>query len=323
MMNWFTDGRAAVLLIGCLLGAASAARSLFRHGGEGRKAYKTVGLFLLLAAPLCLAGARALFCLLDFMNMYRIAENPMLILDPGYGGLTLYGGMLGFFAAGAIAARLRGRGFLSLMDALAPAGLVMIACVRVIEGMSGHGFSFDVENPAYCFFPLSVFDPDWEVWYLALFMLEAAYALGAAAVLRLRGSSAPGERACTALLLYAGMQVWFESLRRDNFMRAVNGFVRTMQVISMLIVTAILIAALLRSSRRPAWKTGAVLAHALMIGGVVFFEFAVEYKIGFLEHFSKRVLTQSGHYFFCYGCMLLCVLGMMVNAFRVRRSGVK
>lgn len=314
-MNLMMACRAAYIPLGVLAGMVSAFLAVRRQGNTGRKAAEIVLLFALFAVPLCLIGARLLNCLLDSMNLYRLAEEPTLVFDPYFGGFALYGGMLGYLMACALAAKVKGLRFLSLMDALSPAGLIVIAFVRLYEGFSGHGYSFDVENPAFCFFPLSIYDPDWEVWYLALFMLEALYALAAAAVLLRRRPSAPGGNFCRGLLLYAGMQIWFESLRRDNYLRAVSGFVRIMQVISMLIVTGILIAVLLRPAARPDRRAAAAAAHVLLLGGVVFFEFAVEYKIGFLEHFSKRVLTQAGHYWFCYGCMLLLVLAIMVNVF--------
>lgn len=323
-MNLLVEGWSAASLIclaaGVLLGAAAGVLSFGRRGERRAEAFRAVGLSALLALPLCVYGAHALYCLADAPNLYRLAENPALLLDLTYGGFALYGGMAGFVLACAAAAKLTGRRFLSVLDALAPAGLIVIAFVRFAEGAAGQGFSLDVENPALCFFPLSMYDPEWDVWYLALFMLEGAYALGAAAALLGRREAAQGRQASLALLLYAGMQIWFESLRRDNFMRCFGGFVRTMQLISAVIVTGLLLLALARSARRPGQKALALLLHALCLGGVVVLEFAVEYKIAFLASFSMDVLTQPQHYAMCYGGMLLFVLLMTANVLRARSA---
>ena len=122
-----------------------------------------------------------------------------------------------------------------------------------------------------------------------------------------------------ALLLYAGMQIWFESLRRDNFMRCFGGFVRTMQLLSVVIVTALLIICLARSGKGLPHKAFALALHALCAGGVILMEFAVEYKVAFLLRLSMEVLTQQQHYAMCYGCMLLFVMIMLFNALCAQR----
>lgn len=318
MINLFSDMTALLLLTaGAFLAAGMAFFCLRRQGCAGNKAAASVCIFALPAVPLCAYGAHALYCLLDIPNLYRISENPLLLLDLSYGSFALYGGMTGFFAACAITAKVTKQRFLSLLDALAPAGLALIAFVRFAEGALGQGFSLDVENPAFCFFPLSIYDPEWDVWYLALFMLEGLYALGCAAYLQ---KKAAGQRTCLSLLLYAGMQVWFESLRRDNFMRCAGGFVRTMQLISVIIVTVLLLIGLARSSMRPLNKALSLALHLLCAGGVILIEFAVEYKVAFLLRFSMEVLTQTQHYALCYGSMLLFVLVMLANVLRVRRA---
>ena len=321
MINLFSNMTAVLLLAaGAFLAAGMAFFCLRRQSCTGNKAAASVCIFALLAVPLCAYGAHVLYCLADVPNLYRIGENPLLILDLNYGGFALYGGMAGFFAACALAAKLTGQRFLSLADAFSPAGLALIAFVRFAEGALGQGFSFDVENPAFCFFPLSVYDPEWEVFYLALFMLEGLYALVCAACLQRRKSSG---RTALALVLYAGMQIWFESLRRDNFMRCFGGFVRTMQLLSVVIVTVLLLIWLALSSMRPHQKALALAVHALCAGGVILMEFAVEYKVAFLLRFSMEVLTQPQHYAMCYGCMLLFVLAMLANVRGVRRAAVQ
>ena len=318
MINLFSNMTAVLLLAaGAFLAAGMAFVCLRRQGCAGNKAAASVGIFALLAVPLCTYGAHALYCLADVPNLYRIGENPLLIFDLNYGGFALYGGMAGFFAACAIAAKVTKQRFLSLMDALAPAGLALIAFIRFAEGALGQGFSLDVENPAFCFFPLSTYDPEWDVWYLALFMLEGLYALLGA--MYLQRNAAAGKRTGLALLLYAGMQIWFESLRRDNFMRCFGGFVRTMQLLSVVIVTALLIIRLARSGKGLPHKTLSLALHALCAGGVILMEFAVEYKVAFLLRLSMEVLTQQQHYAMCYGCMLLFVMIMLFNALLAQR----
>ena len=81
MINLFSNMTAVLLLAaGAFLAAGMAFVCLRRQGCAGNKAAASVGIFALLAVPLCTYGAHALYCLADVPNLYRIGENPLLLL---------------------------------------------------------------------------------------------------------------------------------------------------------------------------------------------------------------------------------------------------
>ena len=97
------------------------------------------------------------------------------------------------------------------------------------------------------------------------------------------------------------------------------GFIRTMQLLSALLASGLLIFWLLRARKGKKAMLLHLGVHLLCLGLILAMEFAVEYKIGFLEHFARETLSQPGHYAACYGTMLLAVLALSLNALRARR----
>lgn len=310
-MAWVALGGLAAFLLGVFC--------LKRQGTlpDGRRA-AGMALFAWLALPLCLLCAHGAYVLLDFVHLYDWLQSPWRLLDLGWGGFTVYGGLLGWVLAAALAARLLRAPLPALLDALAPAALMLLAFCRMGEGAAGQGFSLEMENPALCFFPLCVYDDWWEVWQLALFVPEALYALAVALALALKKPREKGDTFALALFLYSAAQIWFESLRRDQYMRM--GFIRTMQLLSALLASGLLIFWLLRARKGKKAMLLHLGVHLLCLGLILAMEFAVEYKIGFLEHFARETLSQSGHYAACYGTMLLAVLALSLNALRARKK---
>lgn len=284
---------------------------------DGRRA-AGMALFAWLALPLCLLCAHGVYVLLDFVHLYDWLQAPWLLLWLDYGGFTVYGGLLGWLLAAALAARLLRAPLPALLDALAPAALLLLAFCRMGEGAAGQGFSLEMENPTLCFFPLCVYDDWWEVWQLALFVPEALYALAAALALALKKPRKPGDTFALALFLYSAAQIWFESLRRDQYMRM--GFIRTMQLLSALTASGLLVYWLLRAKKGGKTALLRLGVHLLCLGLILLMEFAVEYKIGFLERLARETLSQAGHYAACYGTMLLAVIALTLNGLRARRE---
>ncbi len=281
---------------------------------------KTIALFCLVVIPLSLVFARLGYGL---VNLHNTLDRPARLLNLQEGGFTLYGAGLGLVLAALAAARLSKIRFLRLMDVLAPACAMIVAVSRLLEGFIGLGYSFYVDNPALHFFPLAVYDDYWETWALALFVLEGLYALGLAFWLT-KNRSAPGsgDRFSLLLLMYAVMQIWFESLRRDAYARV--GFIRVMQLISAILAGAVLLYWLIRA-RKPLWhKAAAFTAYLVLLGIVMLMEFAVEYKVGFLLALHQRWgLSQTAHYALSYGVMLLAVLAALLLGLAARQAALK
>ncbi len=292
-----------VAVVVLYLGVRGAAAAQKRRG-----VLCTTVVFVCIAAPLCLLASHLLYMLLDTTNYYKLVEEPGRLLDLRVGDFTVYGAMLGWLTAIALTAKITGRRTAELSDQALPAGLLLLAAGRVAEGLLGQGISLTVENSTFCFFPLCVYDEYWEVWNIALFVPEALYALALLLYfVRRRKEDAPGGSTCLALFLYAVAQIWFESLRRDNYMRLFI-FIRTMQLLSALLVTALLFAWLRKARMRAAERGLWFALHLLCLGLVTFIEFALEDKIDFLHTFINTTLQEEWvHFALCYGGMAVCV----------------
>lgn len=310
--NWGVTPHLLLMGLGVLLCLAFAFYSLKKAGTHG----KTARLFIALAVPLAFIFARlghALVYLADTL------DDPASLLELGEDKFLLLGAGLGLMLVMLLAARFGRTSFGKLADVLAPIFALMMAWSRLLEGLVGLGYSLDILNPSLQFFPLGIYDDYWETWAYALFVLEALYALFIALCLYRIRSFYKGDRFIVLVFLYAVLQIWFESLRRDAYARI--GFIRVNQLLCALLVGGIVLYWLLRSRR----GLGYVLTRfvpLLALAGVVM-EFAVEYKIGFLLELNQRwQLSQSQHYLFTYGIMLLAVLGMMTLGLIARRKGL-
>ena len=276
----------------------------------------TLRVFLWLAVPLGVICSRVGYGLVYLPDTL---DDPLRLLHLMENGYVLYGAALGVALAGWLAAR-AGKGVraLRLYDILAPIAALMIAAARLLEGFVGLGDSFYTDNPALWFFPICVYDSYWETWALALFVLEALYALCIALVLwRSRSPAGSGDKTLLLVFLYAVMQIWFESLRRDAYARI--GFIRVMQLVSAILAGIVLLIWLVRTGRGALVVLIRFAAYLALLGVVMLMEFAVEYKVGFLLDLHQRwQLTQTSHYMLCYGVMLMAVLAALALGLRAR-----
>lgn len=164
-----------------------------------------------------------------------------------------------------------------------------------------------MDGSILCRFPFMVYDPYYEAWGWALFVLEALIALVLFAVLLRKKTAWNGDGALLLLGLYASAQIVLESLRRDEFLRW--GFVRVEEVASAVIVLAVLVAYCVKSGRgRRLSKAVCFGVFGAMTVLCVLLEFATEGRIPFLTF-----LDVNGCYLMMAGaCAVMggCVLGM-------------
>ena len=214
-------------------------------------------------------------------------------------GYMVYGGMLGA-ALGLWA--IGGKDRLALLEQYAPGGALMLAAVRIGEGFLGQGYGeYWFEESFFCRFPFMVYDPDYEAWAWALFVLEALLALALLVILLKKKKPWQGDSALLGLGLYASAQILLESLRRDEFLRW--GFVRVEEVFSAVLVLAVLLCYAFRAGKGklPA-KLLCFGAYAGLIVFCLLLEFSTEGRIAFLSFLDVDA---------CYAamagaCALLC-----------------
>ena len=177
-----------------------------------------------LAVPLCLVGARGYYLLMNNVLGGRILMGGLVSPYPYEHAMC--GAVLGAMLAAVLAARLTGERSSRLLDALAPAGLLMIALARFAEVFSDFGWGQVIDDPALCFFPVAAQDMFGQ-WHGAVFVLEGLLALLVlVAALRRRGD-VPGGRFAFALIVWSVAQIFCESLRAETLRW---GFVRVQQV---------------------------------------------------------------------------------------------
>ncbi len=119
-IRWYGVAVVAAVLVGFAVGVPEARR----RGLDVDQVYN-LGIWAVFAA---LVGAR-LAHVIDYFDYY--AANPQAMLALREGGLSIYGGVLGGVAAGALYARLAKMPILVLLDAVAPALILAQAVGRL------------------------------------------------------------------------------------------------------------------------------------------------------------------------------------------------
>lgn len=262
-----------------ITGAALALAIGWMRGRRAGIAPKTLALCTVLAPVLTAFFSHLCYCLV-------CAAEVAYSQTVGYwfafwqNGQMMYGGILGAVIALAAAG---GRERFRLMDAYAPSAALMIAFARLAEGFWGQGYGeyWYEESTALCRFPFMVYDPYYESWGWALFMAGAVIAALLFVLLLKHRPAFAGDSMLTLLGLYAAAQVVLESLRRDEFLRW--GFVRAEELLSAVVILAVLILYWVHGGRTKAAQKAACMA--LFVSMVVFcllLEFATEGRIPFL-----------------------------------------
>ena len=255
-----------VTLYAALLVTAFVAGLLLLHLNQRKAglAPDTTEVFALLTLPLGLVGARVFYCLARLPLYMEIGlGNVFRLWDGGY---ALWGAVGGAVLAAVIAAKITRQSAVRLLDALAAPAALTIAIARFAEFASGEGIGLEVESELMQFFPLAVFDADWEVWFYAIFMAEGVAALIIFALLQWKNFPRTGDKAKLFFVLYCSAQILLESLRRDEFLRWL--FVRVSQLTAVLVLGGLMFYALYKWLK--ADKSVRMPVKTLVINWVIF-----------------------------------------------------
>ncbi len=286
LSGWLT------LLLGALCALALLGLRLRKSGLPARRA-----VWALVLTPVLTAFFSHLCYCLTCMGEVLYAQPLGYWFAFWQNGQMFYGGMLGALIALAIAG---GKSRIRLMECAMPSIALMTAFARVAEGFFGQGYGeyWYGESTLLCRFPFMVYDPYYESWAWALFMAEAAVALGLFVILLCRRPAWNGDGVLLFFGLYASAQIVLESLRRDEFLRW--GFVRAEELISAVVILAVLILYWVRSGKAQALRKSLCAAlYAAMVVFILLLEFATEGRIDFL------VFLDVWH---CYALMAVCCL---------------
>ena len=220
---------------------------------------------------------------------YVLADGwDMLLLSASPEHFSFIGGILGVCLAILLAAKLVKVPPMKALNAFAPAGLLLAALARFGEGflaqkfMTGTGPYMEEGSPL-CFFPISVncsADPEWQEWYLSVFLIEGVLLLVAAVVSFICFKKG---RFIRSLFLLCLPQVICENLLNNIFWWIFC--VRVEQLLYMVVMTVILT---IYAIRARGWKYRLlpVIVAAACAGLFIVAEFAMEQKIEFLSFLS-------------------------------------
>jgi len=223
--------------------------------------------------------AHLLYCMVDLENtLYSYSFwHLFMFWQPGY---MVYGGMLGVVLALVVAG---GKERMNLLEQFAPSLALMIIAARLSEGMMGQGYGeyWFEEETFFCRFPFMVYDPEYEGWAWALFVLEALVALVLLVILLAKKKTWAGDGMLLLFGLYAAAQIVLESLRRDEFLRW--GFVRVEEVFSGVVILAVLICYCIKAGKgKMVQKSLCFTLFLVMAVLCLLLEFATEGRIPFL-----------------------------------------
>ena len=151
--------------------------------------------------------------MINYMMMYGWLQS---LVDVTMGTFSYYGGVAGFCLGVVLTARLTHERPLALLDAFAPAGVLLAALARFgeffLDGVGTRDFLY-WELPEHCFFPLAVSN-EYGEWLYAVFMLEGLLTL---CVFVLCVTCFKQQRFLRALFYLCLLQILCESLRTDSF----------------------------------------------------------------------------------------------------------
>lgn len=273
----------------------------------------TAEIFALLALPLGLCGARLFYCLARLTLYMEIGLGSIFRLWDG--GFALWGAVGGAVVAALLTAKITRQSAVKLLDALAAPAALVIAIARFAEFASGEGIGLEVEAEFFQRFPFAVFDPEWEVWFWAIFIAEGVAALAIFVILQVKKFNRAGDKAKLFLVLYCSAQILLESLRRDEFLRWL--FVRVSQLTAVLVLGGLMFWSLYQWAK--ADKAKRMPVKPLIINWVIFLvgvglciamEFAVD-------------KSADMPVWLCYCIMAVCCCAFGATSYQLILNGVK
>lgn len=257
---------AIAVVLACAVACSLFARR-FNRPGDGLR-------LTLYAIPACLLLAR-----LGYLAV-RLRFLPVDYV-PGFwyalplGGYSLAGASLGlglacwlFGKRSRISARV-------LLDLALPCALIVLAGARLAERFTLDGVGVYIESEALWRFPFAVANPYGE-YVLPVFFWEAitAVLIALGLLLRLRKPHTAGDTALTGMLALGLTQVFWESLRGDDFLRF--GFVRVNQLWGVLLACIAIGIWLLRGGYRKAVSLAAAAGVLVAVSLLIALEFGLD-----------------------------------------------
>lgn len=249
---WYGVIIAAALLVGILLAM---------HNAKYRKFNSDVVLDLVLVTvPFAIIGARLYYVAFMWDQYFRgeVWYRTLLnIVAVWEGGLAIYGAVIGGLIGILIYSRWRKVSFTGLCDILAPSLILGQAIGRWGNFVNQEAYGYEISNPAFHFFPASVYIEARGAYFMATFFYESLWNLLVFIVLYLylhrKKDARPGNVFLMYLALYGLGRVFIEPMRTDSlYIPGTN--LRVSQVLSAILIVGSVAALIFRNmgDRKPA-----------------------------------------------------------------------
>ena len=230
-INWLYVG---ILAGGAVLCTALYALYLKKYGKKTAIAWAA----LPMGAVLGVALSKLVYLIMTQATYLSVHGFPVSSPAPW----SVFGGLLGVYLGVWLAGRLLGEKGNMYLELFAPFGMLLIAVMRAAEfSLDQYGLGELVQNEALQFFPVCWSVSMWgrSVWYMAVFVWEAAWALLLFVLCLVRQGKRGPSRAnglSMTLFYFCLGQMLFESLRVECIRL---GFLRLEQLLSAVVCFAL------------------------------------------------------------------------------------
>ena len=184
--------------------------------------------------PFAIVGARAYYCIFEkvplFWEAFKIWN----------GGLAIYGGIIGGALGVVICCLIKKVNIIKVFDCLAPCLIIGQAIGRWGNFINQEVYGFEVTNPSFQFFPVSVYITRFGLneWHLATFFYESIWNLIWFFILVLicRKVKINGITTCVYLICYGVARYFLEALRMKEYILVTSLGIPASQIVSILCV---------------------------------------------------------------------------------------
>lgn len=290
---------------GCCLAAGALLCLLYLLSAEKKRLpVATLLYFAAWALPCGLLGARLGYCAVR-AGKIAVDFGFGFLSRLDWGGFSLAGGFLGVLLAAWLTAKQAKLPMRDVLNAAAAALLLFLACERFAERLTTEGVGGFVEAEGLQGFPFAVQD-EYGDHRFAVFFWEGLTALGLAAALHISRRAEDRDVFQQGMLLFGATQLFWESLRQDNFLRF--GFVRVNQLFAIALVLAAVLLWLKRAGLKRGVNAAVAAGYLAGVGVLVAIEFGLD----------KSQLSNA----LLYAVMAIILVGMIVGGYALRlRAG--
>lgn len=290
-MDWGLDvGTVRIYYFGGLIALFSLLALVYADRRMKKNGLKngTGALSALLCTLFAVLGARALYCLCivdylegvqDWAEIFRLSN----------GGYALWGAVLGALAGAGLTAKITRQPWGKIADCLALPACLLIAAGRIASVGVGQSLGMTLDSwfdpwetdPASRFSLFALEDDSFfrrlpfavemdEEWRWAIFVLEAIAAVFMFVFIARKKGLRPGGQAMLFVLLYAGLQIPMEAMKRVSVLRLpFLSFVRANQVFCALTLLTLLIVFLWKIPKEQRKKLFFPAAVKILLGALI------------------------------------------------------